>query len=42
MERVTQQFVYNRIVTELKERHMSIVEEEVSEDRTIHIRVRNV
>jgi hypothetical protein len=39
--RVTQQYVYHRIVTELKERNMSIVEEEVSEDRTVKIRVRN-
>jgi hypothetical protein len=42
IERVTQQFVYNRIVTELKERHMAIVEEEVAEDRTIRIKVRNL
>jgi hypothetical protein len=40
--RVTQQFVYNRLVTELKERHMNIVDEEVTEDRTIKIRVRNL
>jgi hypothetical protein len=40
--RVTQQFVYNRLVTELKQRHMNIVEEEVAEDRTIKIRVRNL
>jgi hypothetical protein len=40
--RVTQQFVYNRLVSELKERHMNIVDEEVSEDRTIKIRVRNL
>ena len=39
--RVTQQYVYHRIVTELKDRNMSIVEEEVSEDRTVKIRVRN-
>jgi hypothetical protein len=29
------------MVTELKERKMSIVDEEVGEDRTIKIRVRN-
>jgi hypothetical protein len=40
--RVTQQFVYHRLMTELKERHMNVVEEEVSEDRTIKIRVRNL
>jgi hypothetical protein len=40
--RVTQQFVYHRLMTELKERHMNVVEEEVTEDRTIKIRVRNL
>jgi hypothetical protein len=40
--RVTQQFVYHRLMTELKERHMNVVEEEMSEDRTIKIRVRNL
>jgi hypothetical protein len=40
--RVTQQFVYHRVMTELKERRMNVVEEEVSEDRTIKIRVRNL
>jgi hypothetical protein len=39
--RVTQQFVYHRIINELKDRHMAIVGEEVSEDRTVKIRVRN-
>jgi hypothetical protein len=39
--RVTQQYVYHRLVTELKERNMAIVDEEVGEDRTIRIRVRN-
>ena len=39
--RVTQQFVYHRIVNELKDRNMAIVSEEVSEDRTVKIRVRN-
>jgi len=39
--RVTQQYVYHRIVTELKDRDMAIVDEEVSEDRTVKIRVRN-
>jgi hypothetical protein len=40
--RVTQQFVYHRVMTELKERRMNVVEEEVTEDRTIKIRVRNL
>jgi hypothetical protein len=40
--RVTQQFVYHRLMTELKERHMNVVDEEVAEDRTIKIRVRNL
>jgi hypothetical protein len=40
--RVTQQFVYHRIVTELKERKMNIVDEEVAADRTVTIRVRNL
>jgi hypothetical protein len=39
--RVTQQYVYHRVVTELQERNMAIVSEEVSEDRTVKIRVRN-
>ncbi len=39
--RVTQQYVYHRVVTELKERNMTIVDEELSEDRTVKIRVRN-
>lgn len=40
--RVTQQFVYHRVITELKERRMNVVEEEMTEDRTIKIRVRNL
>src|SRR5437660_1384223 len=39
--RVTQQYVYHRIVTEMKERNMTIVDEEVAADRTVKIRVRN-
>ncbi len=39
--RVTQQYVYHRIVTELKDRNMSIVDEEMTQDRTVKIRVRN-
>jgi hypothetical protein len=38
---VTQQYVYHRVVTELKNRHMTILDEEVAEDRTVKIRVRN-
>lgn len=41
IDRVTQQYVYHRVVTELKQRHMTIVDEEVKEDRTVKIRVRN-
>jgi hypothetical protein len=40
--RVTQQYVYHRIVTELQERHMTIVDEQVSADRTVKLRVRNL
>lgn len=40
--RVTQQFVYHKLKTELKERNLNIVEEEMSADRTIRIRVRNL
>ena len=39
--RVTQQYAYNRLVTEMKERGMQIVEETVEEDDTVKIRVRN-
>lgn len=39
--RVTQQYVYHRVVTELKQRNMTIVEEAVEEDKTVRIRVRN-
>jgi hypothetical protein len=42
VDRVTQQFVYHRVVTELKQRNMSIVEETVGADRTVKIRVRNL
>lgn len=41
MEQVTQQYVYHRVVTELKQRGMPIVHEEVEADRTVKIRVRN-
>lgn len=41
MEQVTQQYVYHRVVTELNQRGMPIVHEEVEADRTVKIRVRN-
>ena len=40
--RVTQQYAYHKIVTELQQRNMTIVDEEVSADRTVKIRVRNL
>jgi len=40
--RVTQQYVYHRVVTELRERNMAIVDEEVAADQTVKIRVRNL
>ncbi len=40
--RVTQQYVYHRLVSELKEHDMNIVEEQVTEDQTIKIRVRHL
>lgn len=39
--RVTQQYVYHRLVTEMKGRNMAVVHEEVDADRTVRIRVRN-
>jgi hypothetical protein len=39
--RVTQQYAYHRIVTELQQRNMAIVEEHVGEDRVVRIRVRS-
>ena len=41
IDRVTQQYVYHRVVTELKSRNMTIVDEEVTEDRTVKIHVRS-
>ena len=40
--RVTQQYVYHRVVTELQNRGMAIVDEQVAADRTVKIRVRNL
>jgi hypothetical protein len=42
IDRVTQQYVYHRVVTELKQRNMTIVDESVSADRTVKIKVRNI
>ena len=39
--RVTQQYAYNRLVTEMRERGMEIIEETVEEDDAVRIRVRN-
>jgi hypothetical protein len=39
--RVTQQYVYHRVITEMKQRKMSIVDEEVTADRSVKIRVRS-
>ncbi len=40
--RVTQQYVYHRIVSELKDRNMTIVDEQVDAANSVKIRVRNV
>jgi len=40
--RVTQQYVYHRVISELKERRMAVVDEQVDADRTVRIRVRNI
>jgi hypothetical protein len=39
--RVTQQYAYHRVISELKERQMTIVDERVGEDQSITIRVRH-
>jgi hypothetical protein len=41
VDRVTQQYVYHRVMTEMKQRNMHVVSEEVAEDRTVKIRLRN-
>jgi len=38
--RVVQQFAYHKLMTELKNRHYSIVEESVERDESIQVRVR--
>ena len=39
--RVAQQYAYHRLISELKDRQMTILEERVGADQAIHIRVRN-
>jgi hypothetical protein len=39
--RVTQQYAYHKIVTELKNRNMTVVDEEVTVEKSVKIRVRN-
>ncbi len=39
--RVTQQYVYHRLVSELEARHVSIIHEEVTADQAVKIRVRS-
>jgi queuine/archaeosine tRNA-ribosyltransferase len=38
--RVVQQFAYHKLMTELKRRNYSIVEEQVMQDQSIQVRVR--
>ena len=40
IDRVTQQYVYHRVISEMKGQHMHVVAEEVAADRTVKIRVR--
>ena len=40
-QRVTQQYVYNKVATELRNRGFEFIEEEVDENQNIHIHVRN-
>lgn len=42
LEKVTQTFIYNRVVTELKQRGIEVQREEVTQDQTVHIYVRNI
>ena len=39
--KVTQQYIYNKVISELKAGDFSIVEQDVGEDESIHIQVRN-
>ena len=38
--RVTQQYVYHRLMTELKQQHFTVVDQAVANDRTVTVRVR--
>jgi hypothetical protein len=38
--RVVQQFAYHKLMTELKRRHYAVVEEQVLQDQSVHVRVR--
>jgi hypothetical protein len=40
--RVVQQFAYHKLMTELKNRNYSIVEESVQEDDSIQIRIKQM
>jgi hypothetical protein len=40
LQKVVQMYVYNRTVTELKNRGYALISENVSEDETVHLRVR--
>jgi len=39
--RITQQYVYNKLMTEFRDRNLAVVDQEVSADQTIKIRIRN-
>jgi len=40
-QKVTQQYMYNRVISELQQNNFAIVDQEVGEDETIKIRIRN-
>lgn len=40
--RVTQQYAYHKIMTEMKKRNMVVVDEQVTADKTVKIRLRRV
>ena len=40
VQKVTQMYVYNKVMTELKNKGFTVVNEGVSEDETVHIHVR--
>ena len=39
--RIVQQFIYNKLVTELKKHNYAVVEEDMREDMSINVRVRH-